>query len=367
MVVTSVGIRGYRNLVTLRQELSPGINILHGNNAQGKTNFLEAVYFCAFGRSQKTRHDSELVKWGEKTALINLEMEKGGIGYSLDVRLEAYGRKTLKAISMDKVPLNHMKDLFGKLLVVLFSPEEMRLIKAGPMERRRFMDMELCQLSPVYYNDLKEYYRVLKQRNAFLRILQKDRSQIASISIWDDQLVNLGNRIGKIRVEFVSRLSQIASEIHSGITGDNEILTMVYKRTPIDHIILEKNRQRDIIIGYTKDGIHGDDIEFLVNDRPVRSFGSQGQQRTAVLSAKLAQITLIKENTGHNPVLLLDDVFSELDGLRQRYLLSYIKDSQTIITCTGVEDFLIKGDQNCVILRVEKGEINKTLATSNVM
>ena len=357
MFITSVGVRGYRNLSVLRQELSPGINILHGDNAQGKTNFLEAVYYCAFGRSLRTRNDGELIKWGENSTIISVEMIKNGIDYRLDVHLESRGKKTLKAISLDNVPISHMKNLFGRLLVVMFSPEDLKLIKAGPSERRRFVDMELCQLSPVYYNDLKEYHRVLRQRNAFLRILQKNRSQIDSVSVWDDQLDRLGKRISKVRGGFVSKLSQVAGDIHTRITGCRERLVIVYKPAFADIINLEKNRERDIAVGYTKDGVHGDDIEFVINDKPAKNFGSQGQQRTAAISAKLAQISIIEENTGNYPILLLDDVLSELDGQRQEFLFESIKNLQTIITCTGVEDVLSKSNHECKILKVENGNI----------
>jgi len=329
---------GFRNLKT-QCLLSPDINVIFGDNAQGKTNLLEAIYFCAFGRSLRARADGELVAWGEDAAQIRLETQRGGISSTLDARLETMGRKTSKYISIDFLPVKHMKDLFGRLLVVMFSPEDLRLIKAGPAERRRFMDMEICQLSPVYYNDLREYHRALKQRNALLKILQKDRSQSDSLSVWDEQLKKYGTRIMKTRTAFVKKISEIAAEIHKNITS-GEVLALEYKSS-VDAdsyaAVLKNSRERDIQRGTTCEGIHTDDIEFTINDVSARHFGSQGQQRTAALSAKLAEIEIIRESTGETPILLLDDVLSELDKNRQKFLFRQISNLQTIITCTGTE------------------------------
>jgi DNA replication and repair protein RecF len=335
---------GFRNLDVSDLELSSGVNIIFGDNAQGKTNFLEAVYFCAFGRSLRARMDSELISWNGNDAHIRLETVRGDMFSVLDARL-CGGKKTLKSISADFVPVRHMKDLFGRLLVVMFSPEDLRLIKAGPSERRRFMDMEICQLSPVYYSDLREYFRALKQRNALLKILQKDKSMRESLSVWDEQLVNYGLRIIKTRFSFVKKVNKIASEIHKNITQGAEELQLEYKTSVTAEnyaALLAKSHEKDIARGTTSDGIHTDDIEFTINGISARHFGSQGQQRTAALSAKLAEIEIIKQSTGETPILLLDDVLSELDKHRQRYLLEQISDLQTIVTCTGVEEFRIE-------------------------
>jgi DNA replication and repair protein RecF len=239
----------------------------------------------------------------------------------------------------------------------MFSPEDLRLIKAGPSERRRFMDMEICQLSPIYYSDLREYHRALKQRNVLLKILQKDKSQRESLSIWDQQLNAHGLRIIKARKAFVKNINSTASGIHKNITQGDEKLQLVYKpgiESEVFAKTLEKSHDRDILRGTTSEGIHTDDIEFTINDMSVRHFGSQGQQRTAALSAKLAEIELIKQGTGETPILLLDDVLSELDKHRQKFLLEQIKNLQTIVTCTGIEDFRIN---NCKKMFMEKGAI----------
>ncbi|MCL1878712.1 MAG: DNA replication/repair protein RecF [Defluviitaleaceae bacterium] len=342
MHINEVSLTGFRNLNVQNQNLSPGVNIIFGNNAQGKTNFLEAIYFCAFGRPCRARTDGELIAWNETVAQIRLETERAGITSTLDARLEVVGKKTAKYISVDFLPVKHMKDLFGRLLVVMFSPEDLRLIKAGPAERRRFMDMEICQLSPVYYSDLREYHRALKQRNALLKILQKDRSQVESLSVWDEQITNFGLRVIKTRAAFVKKISAISAEIHKNITQNAENLLMEYRPglAPDNFAAaLEKSRERDIFRGTTCEGIHTDDIEFTINAISARHFGSQGQQRTAALSAKLAEIEIIRQSTGEMPILLLDDVLSELDEHRQKFLLEQISNLQTIVTCTGTEKF----------------------------
>lgn len=362
MYIKTFSARGFRNLKIKKLDLSSEINIIYGNNAQGKTNFIEAVYFCAFGRSLRARTDDELICWGEKNAQLHLETERAGIFSALDARLERLGikgSKTAKSISIDFISIKHMKDLFGRLLVVMFSPEDLRLIKAGPSERRRFMDMEICQLSPIYYSDLKEYHRSLKQRNAFLKILQKDKSQREILSVWDEHLVNYGMRIIKSRTAFVKKINEIACDIHKNITQGAEELKLEYKPGILPEIYaktLAKSYNKDILRGTTSEGIHTDDIEFVINKKSARYFGSQGQQRTAALSAKLAEIEIIKQNTGETPILLLDDVFSELDKHRQKFLLEQIKSLQTIVTCTGIEDIVMKSTDEFKIIQMEKGD-----------
>ncbi|MCL1863531.1 MAG: DNA replication/repair protein RecF [Defluviitaleaceae bacterium] len=356
MVIKNLSANGYRNLSIKKQELSPTVNIIYGNNAQGKTNFLEAIYFCAFGRSLRARNDAELINREKSAASICIETERATMSSTIEANLQQ-GKKTIKSINIDFLPMRHMKDLFGKLLVVMFSPEDLRLIKAGPSERRRFMDMEICQLSPVYYNDLREYHRALKQRNALLKSLQKNKSARDSLSIWDEQLVNYGQRIINTRMAFIKKINKTANKIHKKITQDTENLRMEYKPSVTTENfarILEKSHERDIMRGTTSDGIHTDDIEFSINGISARHFGSQGQQRTAALSAKLAEIEIIKQSKNETPILLLDDVLSELDKHRQKYLLENINDLQTIVTCTGIEEYNFK---NYKLLHMEKGVI----------
>jgi len=360
MWVSNISAKGFRNLDVDCQALSQGVNILHGKNAQGKTSFLEAVYFCSFGRSLRAVSDRELINFDQTFAHIRLDINKDDYATTLDAHIEKFGSKTKKGLALNQVPIRHMKDLFGRLLVVMFSPEDLRIVKAGPYERRRFMDMEICQLSPVYYADLKEYHRALKQRNALLKILQKDKTQQDCLCIWDSQLANYGKRIMAARAKFIKRVDTIAREIHATITQGAEALTLEYAPSINDTenylASLEKNHTRDIAQATTTVGIHKDDINFTINGISARYFGSQGQQRTAALSVKLAEIEIIKQSTNETPVLLLDDVLSELDGSRQHFLLEQITNLQTLITCTGLEDILL-GLKNHKIIQVSEGKM----------
>ncbi|MCL2285994.1 MAG: DNA replication/repair protein RecF [Firmicutes bacterium] len=360
MWISNISAAGFRNLNISNQQLSSGVNILHGMNAQGKTSFLEAIYFCAFGRSLRAVSDKELIQFGQTAAHVRVDINRDGYTSLLDAHIEREGSKTKKGLALNHVPIKHMKDLFGRLLIVMFSPEDLRLIKAGPYERRRFMDMEICQLSPVYYSDLKEYYRALKQRNALLKILQKDKSQQDSLSIWDEQLANYGQRIMKLRSSFVKKINRIAKEVHSNITQGTENLTLAYEPSIVNIETyltgLSKSHVRDIAQGTTTLGIHKDDVNFTINNISARFFGSQGQQRTAALSAKLAEIEIIKQSTNQTPILLLDDVLSELDGNRQQFLLEQIKNLQTLVTCTGLEDILLTMKDH-KIMKMAEGRI----------
>ncbi|MCL2200154.1 MAG: DNA replication and repair protein RecF, partial [Defluviitaleaceae bacterium] len=276
MLIKSLSANGYRNLTIKKQELSPTVNIIYGNNAQGKTNFLEAIYFCAFGRSLRARADAELINREKTAAAIQIQTQRTTMSSTIEANLQQTGKKTVKSINIDFLPVRHMKDLFGKLLVVMFSPEDLRLIKSGPSERRRFMDMEICQLSPVYYSDLREYHRALKQRNALLKSLQKNKSACDSLSIWDEQLVNYGQRIIKTRTAFIKKINKIANKIHKNITQDTENLKLEYKPSVTTENFartLEKSHERDILRGTTNDGIHTDDIEFTINNISARHFG----------------------------------------------------------------------------------------------
>jgi len=360
MWISNISVENFRNLDVSSQELSAGVNILHGMNAQGKTSFLEAVYFCAFGRTLRTgTTDKDLICFNETRCHVRVDINRGGLPTTLDAHIERIGNKSKKGMFVNRVPIKHMKDLFGRLLVVMFSPEDLRLIKAGPYERRRFMDMEICQLSPIYYSDLKEYHRALKQRNALLKTLFKDKSQKDSLFVWDEQLAKYGQRLTKARENFVQKINKIAKDIHFHITQGKEELELIYEPSIADNYleILRKSHNRDMVQGTTTLGAHKDDINFTINNISARYFGSQGQQRTAALSAKLAEIEIIKADTGETPILLLDDVLSELDGVRQRFLLEQISDMQTLVTCTGLEDVLLQMQDEYKVMEVKNGKI----------
>lgn len=355
MHIKKISLRDFRNLGNMNIELNYGVNIFYGNNAQGKTNILEAVYISSTGRSHRTHNDKELIRFGENEAHIQVISQNGNLTDRIDVHLK---REEKKGIAVNNIPIKKLGELFGIIFVVMFSPEDLQLIKSGPSERRRFVDMELCQISNVYYYDLQQYYKVLKQRNNLLKLIQKDKSLRETIFVWDSQLVSFGNKIISARQKFIDNISETAASIHEKLTGGNEILSIHYKKsTNSDEYFekLEKNIERDIIYGSTSYGPHKDDLYFKINDIDARSYGSQGQQRCAALSAKLAEIEIIKREKNSKPVLLLDDVLSELDESRQRFLIDSINGIQTFITCTGIEDLIRSIGSNISVYHVENG------------
>jgi DNA replication and repair protein RecF len=303
--------------------------------------------------------DKELINLGAADAFMQLYYTDGQIKDKISAHIK---RDFMKGMAFNNVPVKKLGDLLGRLIVVIFSPENLQLIKSGPSERRKYMDMELCQISRVYYNELGDYYKVIRQRNNLLKTANSSHEKPETLDVWDEQLVLHGNKIYEFRKNFIEDISVISSEIYRNISGNKESLSLVYKPNATNINFsekLKKNLDRDLYMGSTGIGIHKDDIVINLNGVDIRSFGSQGQQRTASLSMKLAEIELIRDKKNKRPVLLLDDVLSELDESRQRFLLSYIKDIQTVITCTGVEDIVHKiGNENKVsIFKVDNGNI----------
>ena len=357
MYMNHLLLADFRNIATAEIKLNEGINILYGDNAQGKTNILEAVYICATGRSHRTKIDAQLIQFGKKEAHIKAFVVRDRRTDRIDVHLK---KDEKKGIAVNGIPIRKSGDLFGTLHTVMFSPEDLQLIKNAPSERRRFIDMELCQLSNVYYYDLQQYYKVLKQRNNLLKRIQKNMKLRETLFAWDAQMCQYGMRVIDSRKSFISRLNTIASAIHNGITEGKEELLIEYKPNVLKDDFSEKlssSTEKDILYGSTTVGPHKDDIIFYVNNNDVKIFGSQGQQRTAALSAKMAEIEIIKSETGQSPVLLLDDVLSELDERRQYFLLDGIRNTQTIITCTGIEDSIKKYTEKANIFYIKNGEI----------
>jgi len=354
MKVHTISFTDFRNLHNSTHELGAGINILYGDNAQGKTNFLEAAYICATGRSQRGASDREMIRFNEKQAHVNVLIDNGT---RIDIHLSRDGKKRA---AVNHLPVRRLGDLFGNMLTVVFSPEDLKLVKAGPGERRRFMDIELCQLNRVYYYELQQYYRALKQRNNLLREIRKRNTARDTLPVWDSQLAEFGRKISRRRSIFLELLNPIASDIHARITSRKETLNISYApNTPADSLEerLAKSHEKDIAQGSTSVGIHRDDFIFSINGIDCRIYGSQGQQRTASLSAKLAEVRFIRTHKDHDPVLLLDDVLSELDNDRQRFLLESIEHIQIIMTCTGIGDILKKAPKTSKIMKVKDGRV----------
>lgn len=340
MIIRSIELLNYRNYSRLHMELSDGTNILYGDNAQGKTNVLEAVYVCCTTKSHRGSKDKEIIRFGEEEAHIKLNLEKDGIPYRIDMHLK---KNKAKGIAINGIPIHKASELFGIANVVFFSPEDLNIIKNGPAERRRFVDLELCQLNKLYVHALVQYNRIVVQRNKLLKELAFKPEYEPTLDVWDAQLISYGNQVMEYRMEFISQLNEIIRDIHYKLSGNKEKLEIHYEpnvRMGEFETALAKSRDQDIRQKTTLSGPHRDDISFFVNDVDIRKFGSQGQQRTAALSLKLAEIELVKKIVRDYPILLLDDVLSELDGSRQNQLLSSIHHIQTMITCTGLDDFV---------------------------
>lgn len=359
MFIKRLQMLNYRNYNVLDISLGPHVNVFMGDNAQGKTNILEGIYYCAFARSHRTSKDRELINWNADNALLSVSVGRERLDKRIDISILKDGKK---AIQINKIKIKKIGELFGNFNVVMFSPEDLKIIKDSPGVRRKFIDMELCQLNPKYYYNLVQYNKVLNERNSILRnrSINKD-----ILEVYDMQLVEFGYNIIMERLEYIKKLNKYSEKIHSDITSGKEKIKFRYTSTIKDlenikdnfYALLEKNRVRDSERGITSVGPHRDDFIVLINDIDTKSYGSQGQQRTAVLTIKFASLKIIKELTGEHPVLLLDDVLSELDFSRKRYILSTIGDIQTIITCTGIEDLYEYLDDKSKVFKVKDGEI----------
>lgn len=338
MILKSIKLDNFRNYESLDVSFEKGTNILYGDNAQGKTNVLEAIYLSSTTKSHKASKDREMIRFCKEEAHIRTYLEKESMEYRVDMHLR---KNKSKGIAINGQSIKKAAELLGLFHVVFFSPEDLSIIKNGPSERRRFIDMELCQIDQFYLYDLNQYNKIVNQRNSLLKDFSSDIED--SLSVWDMQLLNYGKKLINRRSEFVIELNAIIKDIHKNISGQKEEIEIVYEKdTSEDTFALDLSRARDKDIKYklTSVGPHRDDFCILVNGIDIRKYGSQGQQRTAALSLKLSEIEMIKKIKKDNPILLLDDVLSELDNNRQNFLLNAIGNIQTIITCTGLDDFI---------------------------
>lgn len=356
MIIKSLELADYRNYEDLVIHFDRGTNILIGDNAQGKTNILEAIYVAATTKSHKGSKDSEMIRFDREEGHIRTILEKDGVSVRIDMHLR---KNKSKGIAVDGNKLKKAADLLGLCNVVLFSPEDLSIIKDGPSERRRFVDMELCQLDSFYLYNLNNYNKIVNQRNKLLKDMIMNSSLQETLSIWDMQLVSFGSKMIERRILFVEQLNEIIYEIHKRLTGGREEIKIVYEpNVSIEDFEsrLKGSQMRDIKAKITSVGPHRDDFCFMVDGIDIRRYGSQGQQRTAALSLKLAEIELVKKITGDTPILLLDDVLSELDCKRQNQLLGSIGEIQTIITCTGMEEFVNNRFEIDRIFKVYEGK-----------
>lgn len=357
MIIKRLELADYRNYEFLDLQFDKGTNILYGDNAQGKTNILEAIYVAATTKSHKGSKDKEIINFDKEEAHIRTYLEKEDVETRVDMHLR---KSKSKGIAIDGQKIKKAADLLGLCNVVFFSPEDLSIIKNGPAERRRFVDMELCQLDSFYLYNLNHYNKIVNQRNKLLKDMYTNPQLKDTLAIWDSQLVSFGSKIIERRKLFIEQLNDIIYEIHKKLSGGKEEITISYEPdVSIEEFEnkLRMSQDKDVKLKMTSVGPHRDDFAFLNGNIDIRRYGSQGQQRTAALSLKLSEIELVKKISKDNPILLLDDVLSELDSNRQNYLLNSIGEIQTIITCTGLEEFVNNRFEINKVYKVTKGVV----------
>lgn len=366
MLIKSLKLRNFRNYESLSIDFEKDYNIIYGNNAQGKTNIIEAIFQCASGRSHRTSKDMELLKTGAPGYYIGLSLDKEEALSTIEIN---YIKDERKRISVNEIPLKKTGELMGRLNAVIFSPEDILIVKEGPSERRRFLDITLSQLKPSYYFDLQQYARILFQRNSLLKEISNKKELMATLDVWNHHLIKTGSKIMRDRREFISKLNNKASLRHEKLTRGEEELSIGYlpsfsieKEDGLEELekrferVLNQAITREVLKGTTLYGPQRDDYDIILNSMSTKIYGSQGQQRTSVLSIKLAEIDIMKEETEEYPVLLLDDVLSELDNSRQEYLFENIEKIQTFITCTD-RSFFKRTEVQAKFINIVAGKI----------
>lgn len=363
-------MKNFRNYHTLELKLNRNLNIFIGNNAQGKTNILEAIYLLSTGDSHRTNVTSEMVNWQQDSFYISSLVNKK----EQEFEIELLFKNRKKEVKINDNKLKKLEDLLGYINSIIFSPEDLKLVKGSPSKRRKFINLEISQINSYYYHNLQEYRKIIRQRNNLLKEIREGKSSKDMLVVWNQQLINLGSKIITKRLNALDKLSILARLMHRKITDGLETLDLSYQSSldlskddttveKIKSIFTEKlktNQQKEIQRGVSLFGPHRDDILFKVNDINIRKFGSQGQQRTAALALKLAELEFMKSEIGEYPILLLDDVFSELDSSRQRYLLKVIENKiQTFITSTEINK-LHKLEENKNIYQVKGGKVMET-------
>ena len=357
MKIKQLKLKNYRNYDLLELDFDPSTSILYGDTAQGKTNILESIYMCGTTKSHRGTKDRDMIRFGQEEAHIEAVIDKKGVPFEIDIHLK---NNSPKGVAINKMPIRRAIELFGIVNIVFFSPEDLNIIKNGPSERRKFIDLELSQLDKVYLSDLTNYNRIVNQRNKLLKDVYDRKDLMETLDIWDLQLVNYGKKIIDRRNKFIVELNEIVGKVHEQLTGGKEHLQIYYEPSVSSmdfETNLIKNREKDIKMKSTSVGPHRDDICFMADGLDIRKFGSQGQQRTAALSLKLSEIEIVKKVINDTPILLLDDVLSELDKHRQNYLLDSISDIQTLITCTGLDDFVNNRFHINKIMHVDNGKV----------
>lgn len=363
MRLNSLQLVNYRNYDSLHLEFNKKVNLLVGRNGQGKTNIVESIYMLAFGKSFRTSKDKEIIKFNSENLYVGGSFSTQHTNGLIEIAIG----KNKKGIKVNKIHIQKIHELLGNINVVIFSPEDLRLVKEGPKERRLFIDKEISQIMPKYYNYLTSYNKILFQRNQLLKSKYVDK---ALLDVYDESLAKYGSYIYILRRDFIKKISIISKNMHDKLTDGIEELSITYKNqidindedtvASVYNKFLEKlssNREHDMETRTTKYGLHKDDLNIFINDLDVRLYGSQGQQRTASISLKLSEIELINNEVGEYPILILDDVFSELDETRQKLLVDNLSLVQMFITTAEVSHKNIFDKGNTTIFNIKQGSV----------
>ena len=355
MWIKKIKINNFRNYKNQEINLEKNINIFYGENAQGKTNIIEAIFLSSMGKSFRAKKDKEMISLGEENSIIEIEYEK--IDRDGKIKIEL-GNK--KIVYVNGIKIKKLSELLGNINVVIFTPDDINILKGGPQNRRRFLDIMISQLRPNYMYNLNLYLKTLEQRNNYLRQISKENKNENMLDIWDEELAKYAINIYNYRKQFVEKIKEKIKKIHEEITNNKEEIKIEYLSECISKEkyleLLKQRRKLDIIKGYTTKGIHRDDFTIYINDKELSTYGSQGQHRTAILSLKLAELNIVKEEIGESPILLLDDFMSELDEKRRKNFLEKIEDVQVIITCTEKIDI---ENKKILVYNVKSGNAKK--------
>ena len=355
MFIKEVYLENFRNYKNQTIQLNENVNVFYGNNAQGKTNILEALYFGAFGRSFRTNKEGELINFEDSASKINITYEKNDRLNKLDIALNKKEKKTIK---LNGIKLSRNSELVGNINIVIFSPDDIIILKQGPSLRRKFLDILISQLKPKYLHELSEFNKILEQRNNLLK-----SKKLETIDIWNEQFPQKAEIIYKYRKKYVQKLQEKLEEIHPELTNEKESIKIKYitrfKSKEEFLEILNQNLNLDLLRGYTSEGPQREDFEILINDKSLNLYGSQGQHRTAILALKIAEMKIIEEEVSDSPILLLDDITSELDEHRIQAIFNSVNKYQVFITCTDI-NLILKYDcltKNIKLYNIDSGKI----------
>lgn len=351
MYINKIKLQNFRNYNEQEIELNKKINIFYGNNAQGKTNILEAIFLASFGKSFRTTKDKEMIKLDKDFSKINIEFQRKNIDGKIDITIA-----DKKTILVNGIKIKKLSQLLGKINIVIFTPDDMEILKDGPAKRRKFLDIMISQVRPNYIHILNNYLKTLEQRNNYLKQYSINEDML---DIWDEKIIEYGYQIYQYRNEFIEKIKSKIGKIHSKIADEKIEIKYITDCSNKEKFKekLQKNLSIDKIKKYTSVGCHRDDFKVFINDKEVNIYGSQGQSRTAILSLKLSELEVIHDEIGEYPVLLLDDFMSELDETRITNFLKNVDDIQVIITCTKKLDI----DSSCQYFNVDNGQIKTNL------